>query len=409
MTEYISLKDLHCLVQAELKRSLPGGYWVKAETLDVRTSGRHCYLELIEKDEQTHTISAKARGYIWANTFEILRPYFEAKTGQAFTSGLTVLVKVNVEFHPVYGYGLNITDIDPSFTVGAIHLKRNEILNQLTDDGVLHMNRELSFPLLPQRVAIISSASAAGYGDFMKHLSTNTSGFVFYTRLFPAVMQGEQTVPSVIAALDLIYRNQEEFDLVVIIRGGGATSDLMSFDSYELALNITQFPLPVISGIGHERDETVVDAVSHFRAKTPTAAADFLIHSVQAQYGALEASVDSILYSVVEQQKEKERQIQRAGTFFRSNVSVSLQSHKNNLSFVSMQLTHAVDRLLEDKKRNLKELDAFLHLSSPQTILKKGYTMTLAGGKIVKSSREIKPGDALQSLFHDGKVDSIAE
>ena len=277
--EALSLLELNTRIRGALSRAFPETCWVRAEMSDVRvnTSSGHCYLEFVEKNAQTGQLVAKVRGSIWAKTFRMLKPYFEMETGQMFASGLKVLVKVSVEFHELYGLSLTVLDIDPAYTLGDMVRKRMEIIRQLQEEGVFTLNKELPFPLLPRRIAIITSPTAAGYEDFMNQLTRNKGGYPFYTKLFPALMQGERTEASVIAALDRIYQHQDLFDVVVIIRGGGATSDLNSFDSYLLAANCAQFPLPIITGIGHERDDTVVDLVAHTRMKTPTAVAEFLI------------------------------------------------------------------------------------------------------------------------------------
>ena len=266
----LSLLELNSLVRRSLEQCLPDEYWIQAELSDVRsnTTG-HCYLEFVQKDPRSNNLVAKARGMIWNNIYRLLKPYFEESTGQLFTSGIKVLVKVTVQFHELYGYSLTVLDIDPAYTLGDMARRRREILN-----------KELEMPVLPQRVAVISSATAAGYGDFCHQLQHNPGGFYFYTELFPALMQGNQVEESVLVALDRINARINEFDVVVIIRGGGATSDLSGFDTYLLAAACAQFPLPIITGIGHERDDTVLDSVAHTRVKTPTAAAELLIHQV---------------------------------------------------------------------------------------------------------------------------------
>ena len=277
----LSLLELNALVRRSLEQCLPDEYWIQAELCDVRsnTTG-HCYLEFVQKDPRSNNLVAKARGMIWNNIYRLLKPYFEETTGQLFTSGIKVLVKVTVQFHELYGYSLTVLDIDPAYTLGDMARRRREILLQLEEEGVLTLNKELEIPVLPQRIAVVSSATAAGYGDFCHQLQHNSGGFFFYTELFPALMQGNQVEESVLAALDRINARINEFDVVVIIRGGGATSDLSGFDTYLLAAACAQFPLPIITGIGHERDDTVLDSVAHTRVKTPTAAAELLIHRV---------------------------------------------------------------------------------------------------------------------------------
>ena len=249
----LSLHELNGLVKRSICACMPDTYWVQAELSDVRTNySGHCYLEFIQKDAGGNNLIAKARGTIWSNIFKMLKPYFEQETGQAFTSGIKVLVQVTVEFHELYGYSLTVLDIDPTYTVGDMERKRREILRQLEEEGVIDLNKELDMPMLPQRVAVISSATAAGYGDFCNQLMNNPRGYGFRTELFPAIMQGERVEESVLSALDAIYSRMDEFDVVVIIRGGGATSDLSGFDTYMLAASCAQFPLPIITGIDQE-------------------------------------------------------------------------------------------------------------------------------------------------------------
>ncbi|MDD4459776.1 MAG: exodeoxyribonuclease VII large subunit, partial [Proteiniphilum sp.] len=259
-----SLSELNRRVKDVLRDHLPETYWLRAETSDVRRNQNgHCYLEFVEKDADKQHIVARARGMIWSNVFQMLSAYFEAETGQSFTSGLNVLVRVSVDFHELYGFSLTVVDIEPSFTLGEIARNRQQVLRQLQEEGVLTLNRELELPELTLCIAVISSPTAAGYGDFCDQLARNSGGFAFQTRLFPAIMQGERSESSIIAALEKVYGYSHLFDAVAIIRGGGATSDLNCFDSYALAVNVAQFPLPVVSGIGHERDVTVLDHVAH--------------------------------------------------------------------------------------------------------------------------------------------------
>ena len=277
----LSLYELNRLVRNVLEDAFDQSYWIQAELSDVGVNRTgHCYVDFVQKAPKGNAIIARARGTIWANVYALLAPYFEQQTGQRFAAGIKVLVKVEVNYHEAYGFSLNVIDIDPTYTLGDLARRRQEILRQLEEEGVLTLNKELEMPVLPQRVAVISAATAAGYGDFCNQLFNNPKGFVFYPKLFPAVMQGEQTERTIISALNVIAEEQEKWDVVVIIRGGGATSDLASFDTYLLAANVAQFPLPIITGIGHERDDTVLDMISHTRVKTPTAAAEFLIDRI---------------------------------------------------------------------------------------------------------------------------------
>ncbi|MBQ8520993.1 MAG: exodeoxyribonuclease VII large subunit, partial [Bacteroides sp.] len=308
----LSLYELNNLVKQSIRKNLPDTYWVQAELSDVRSNySGHCYLEFVQKDASGNHLIAKARGTIWSNVYKMLKPYFEQETGQAFASGIKVLVRVSVEFHELYGHSLTVTDIDPTYTVGDMVRKRREILRQLEEEGVLHMNKELEMPLLPQRIAVVSSATAAGYGDFCNQLEHNPYGLVFYPKLFPAIMQGDRVEESVIGALNTIYAQLDAWDVVVIIRGGGATSDLSGFDTYDLAANCAQFPLPIITGIGHERDDTVIDAVAHTRVKTPTAAAEYLIAQMYESALTLEDYAHRIVGQVEGRMKQEKHRLAR--------------------------------------------------------------------------------------------------
>ncbi|MBQ8737006.1 MAG: exodeoxyribonuclease VII large subunit, partial [Bacteroidaceae bacterium] len=287
MSAPLSLYELNNLVRSAFDTVLYDRYWVKAELGEVQQNRGHCFLEFVQKDEKSNALVAKARGQIWANTWAILRPYFENSTKRQLASGMQVLVCVELTFHEVYGYSLNVTDIDPTYTLGDIARKRQDIIRSLEKAGIAEMNKDLELPRLLQRIAVISSASAAGYGDFIKQLEGNNKCLKFEVKLFAATMQGDGVESSVIKALDCIAKEMDDWDAVVIIRGGGAASDLYGFDTLALGENIAQFPLPVISGIGHERDDTIVDIVAHTRVKTPTAAADFIIRHQEAELNIL--------------------------------------------------------------------------------------------------------------------------
>ena len=283
--------------------------WVIGEISEINIhSNGHCYLTLIEKGESEDRIVAQARATIWSYTFRMLRPFFETTTGQQLTDGIKVLLQVSVEFHEMYGFSLNVRNIDPAYTLGDQALKRREIIRRLTDEGVLTMNKELELPLVPQKIAIISSPSAAGYEDFMEQLANNGNGYKFYTKLFPAVMQGNQAEQSIVEALDRIYPYEDFFDVVVIIRGGGSQVDLSCFDNYNIAYHITQFPLPVLTGIGHEKDDSIADLVAHTRLKTPTAVAEFILDGVAAFEERINLMQQETI-SLVENRMEEEKSL----------------------------------------------------------------------------------------------------
>ena len=424
----LSLAELNSLVRRSIKVCLPDTYWVQAELSDVRAnSSGHCYLELVQKDERSNALVAKARGVIWSNVYYRLRPYFERETGQAFVAGIKVLVQVSVDFHELYGYSLTIVNIDPTYTIGDMARRRKDILRRLQEEGTLTLNKELELPVLMQRIAVISSATAAGYGDFCDQLANNSFGFVFYPHLFPAVMQGDRVESSIIRALERIYAQADRYDVVVIIRGGGATSDLSGFDTYDLAANCAQFPLPILTGIGHERDDTVVDMVAHTRVKTPTAAAEFLINHLYVTAHRLESLADYI-YKVVPQRLQRERE-RLDGWLARVPVKVQMRlqheqfRHERLSKRLEMawqtrrvreeyrlqllpRLQAAVQSRLQRESHRLQLLEQQTEAASPDRLLKKGYSITLKDGKAVTDADSLQPGDEVTTRVANGTFKS---
>lgn len=404
----LSLYELNGLVKRTIRDRMSETYWVQAELSDVRSNySGHCYLEFIQKDASGNNLIAKARGTIWSNIYKMLKPYFEQETGQAFASGIKVLVRVSVDFHELYGYSLTVLDIDPTYTVGDMERKRREILRQLEEEGVIDLNKELEMPVLPQRIAVISSATAAGYGDFCNQLSNNPRGYGFYTELFPAIMQGERVEESIIAALDAIYARLEAFDVVVIIRGGGATSDLSGFDTYELAANCAQFPLPIITGIGHERDDTVIDLIAHTRVKTPTAAAAFLVACMDQVADRLDNLSFRLQQGVRNRLLWEHRRIEGLKQCIPSAVYKRISDAKYGLLAANRDLQMASRQFLSIKKHRLELLQQRLNDALPEKQLARGYSITLKNGKAVKDASALKEGDTLVTLLYKGKVESV--
>ena len=402
----ISLYELNGLVKRSIRSCLPDTYWVQAELSDVRTNySGHCYLEFVQKDAGGNNLIAKARGTVWSNIFKMLKPYFEQETGQSFTSGIKVLVEVSVEFHELYGYSLTVLDIDPTYTVGDMERKRREILRQLEEEGVIDLNKELEMPMLPQRVAVISSATAAGYGDFCNQLANNPRGYGFRTELFPAIMQGERVEESVIAALDAIYERMEEFDVVVIIRGGGATSDLSGFDTYALAANVAQFPLPIITGIGHERDDTILDMVAHTRVKTPTAAAEYLIACMDRVAERLDDLSYRLQQGVRNRLLWEHRRMESLKQRIPSAVYKRIADAKYGLLAAQRDLQMASRQFLSIRKHRLELLQQRLNDALPEKQLARGYSITLKDGKAVKDVSVLKEGDLVTTLLHRGRIE----
>ena len=404
----LSLYDLNALVRRSMEQCLPDEYWIQAELSDVRTNSTgHCYLEFIQKDPRSNALIAKARGTVWANVFRLLKPYFEEATGQTFASGIKVLVQVTVSFHELYGYSLTVQDIDPTYTLGDMARRRKEILNQLEEEGVLNLNKELEIARLPQRIAVISSPTAAGYGDFCHQLQSNSRGFYFYTELFPALMQGDRVEESVLAALDNVNARLPEFDVVVIIRGGGAASDLSGFDTYLLAAACAQFPLPIITGIGHERDDTVLDSVAHTRVKTPTAAAEFLIESMNNAADELDTLTVRLQESVRNRLMEEQRKLVSYKNRIPSAAYRRLSGAKLSLLTARKDIVQVVTSSVSRHRHRLELLQQRLTDASPEKQLARGYSITLKDGKVVKDTALMQEGDSVTTRLYQGEFTSI--
>ena len=426
MAEALTLLELNNMVSEVIDSSFTHSYWLSAEVSEVRENRGHCYLEFVQKDEFSNSLIAKARGVVWHNKWMLLRPCFEQTTGQPLSAGMMLLVQVKLSFHSLYGYTLTVNDIDPTYTLGDIAKRRREIISKLKEEGIDQMNKELELPRLLQRIAVISSATAAGYGDFCDQLNANEKGLVFYTRLFPALMQGDGVESSVIAALDAVMNDVLEWDVVVIIRGGGSVSDLSGFDTLRLAEHVAQFPLPVITGIGHERDDTVIDMVAHTRVKTPTAAAELLIHHQEAELSLVDDFSDRItgyverrladernrlnlivgrmpaIYTLFHQ-RQQNRLMQITSLIHRDIVGL-LQTDKNKLDLITARLPLQVNARLQNEQHRLKLISLRLRAVDPVNILKQGYSITQVGGKSLRSVSQLKKGDEMVTFLADGKV-----
>ncbi|MGC9471698.1 MAG: exodeoxyribonuclease VII large subunit [Bacteroidales bacterium] len=452
--EKVTLRELNLRIQQVIKTGLPEPVWVVAEISEIKIhSAGHCYLELVEKSEEEEGPVARARGIIWAFVFRMLKPYFETTTGQVLREGLKVLIKATVEFHELYGLSLNITDIDPGYTMGDLALRKAETLRRLEQDGVINMNRELELPPVPQRIAVISSEQAAGLQDFLDQLHHNPRGYVFYTRIFPALMQGREAENTIINAFNRIFRYEDFFDVVILIRGGGSQADLACFNNYRLAYHIAQFPLPVITGIGHEKDESVADMVAHTALKTPTAVAEFLVAQVSAfdehlsrQAGLVSEGVMTIL------QSEKQR-IDRITRIFSPLVMHELNRRKHRLARSVQTLQSAVRNLLTGNRHALRDIRSrsahqfrllfrterertakltwqtvhsgrqFIRnaamrlemfektnrLTDPARILRKGFSITYHGDRVVRDSQTLSEGQSIQTRLFRGTVSSRVE
>lgn len=408
--EPLTLYALNSMVRAAVNSGMPSRYWVTGELSEVReASNGHCYIELVQRDEATNDIVAKARGTVWSRVYSLLRPYFLEQTGQPFAAGLKVLLQVTVGFHELYGYALDVCDIEPAYTIGDMARQRMLVIKRLTDEGVMDLNKELPFPLLPQRVAVISSSTAAGYGDFCDQLLGNRYGFLFYPCLFPSPMQGSGVEQGIIDALDRIAANMDMWDVVVIIRGGGATSELSCFDAYDLANNCAQFPLPIITGIGHQRDESVLDMVAHTRAKTPTAAAELLIHAMLEQSSFLNGAMQEIV-SAARRRMESERQRMNvlAGRLPVS-AALAVQQQKMQLQSLAQSLLPAAGMFLKEQQHRLELMKEKVDAASPEHVLAMGYSITRVNGRAVRSTDALMPGDEVVTVVSGGEFTSVVK
>lgn len=431
---HINLIELNTLIKETLDTQMEPSYWVVAEIGEMRqNSSGHCYLELVEK-EGNH-VSAKIKATIWCYTFRKLSGWFSAITGEELRAGMKILSNVEVKFHELYGLSLNVKDIDANFTVGERSRRRQEVIMQLAADGVMDMNKSLPLPLVPQNIAVISSPTAAGFGDFMDQLKRNRYGYVFHVQLFKATMQGKEAEESIITALhEVFYRHEKEiaqYDAVVIIRGGGAQVDLDCFDTYDLASHVAQFPLPVITGIGHERDETVTDLVAHTKMKTPTAVAEFLISGMQSFEEQIDEYLERIIHFAEQVVSEKKYQLESIQNQLRFAVSSHVSSDKNQLvrlkekmkQLVASKLKSSQDQLqqlqkslkretndqLEYANTRLDTYQRYLYLLSPDNIMKRGYSLTYVNGKPLQNGYSFKRGDQVTTLSQHHILKSILE
>lgn len=429
MQKHLTLYELNGLVRKVIETTLTQEYWVEAELSECRENHGHCYMELIEKDGASNTPIAKASAKCWRSTWMVIRPYFERITGQSLAKGMKVLLRVYPQFHEQYGFSWIVTDINPEFTLGDMARKRQEIIRQLKSEGVFDLQKELVIPMFAQRIAVISSATAAGYGDFCNQLSDNDYGFVFQTELFTAVMQGERVEESVIAALDRINDRIDDFDVVVIIRGGGGTADFSGFDTLALAENVANFPLPIITGIGHDRDECVLDMVSNTRVKTPTAAAALLIDNLARVYTFLQDAQNAIvnniehaldyekmrldrlvrqiplLFSMVK--TKEEARLENAAMALRSASDACMQSKRLAYTTVVRLLHNAQGHLLDDYRNHLKQLELQLRTLDPKRMLRYGYSITRINGHAIRDAKELKPGSEIETTLEKGTIKSI--
>ena len=431
MENALTLYELNSLVVELIDKVMPSSYWVEAEIADARESKGHLYLELIEKDESTNIPIARASAKCWRSSWLMIGPHFERVAGVKLRAGLQIMIQVHAQFHAQYGFSWIIDDINPEYTMGSMARKRNEIIAQPKSEGVFELQRELCLPLFAQRIAVISSASAAGYGDFCNQLQHNEYGFRFQMQLFQAFMQGEQVEQSIVAALNLISTKEDDFDCVVIIRGGGATADLSGFDTLVLAENVANFPLPVITGIGHERDESILDMVAHTRVKTPTAAAAFLIDHLAATLNRIEQAQISIQRMVEHRIQHEKLHLQQLSTHIpilfsmvrnRENarlddywhallqrVMLHLQQSKMRVELLSNKVIPATTNKLMAEQHKLQLLEQRVDGVNPERMLRLGYSLTYKNGYVLRNVNEVKAGDEITTRLEGGIITSVVK
>jgi exodeoxyribonuclease VII large subunit len=400
--KFHSLLELNQMVRETIECEMPDEYWVEAELSECRELRGHCYMELIQKDERTATPVAKSPAKCWANKWAVIRPYFERTTGQQLHAGMKVLLKVYAQFHEAYGFSWIVTDINPEYTLGDMARKRQEIIRQLKAEGVFDLQKELTLPPFCQHIAVISSQTAAGYGDFCNQLSDNPYGFQFQTQLFPAIMQGEGVEQSIINALERIY--DTDYDAVVIIRGGGATSDMSGFDTLALAENVANFPLPIITGIGHDRDESILDMVSHTRVKTPTAAAAFLIDHLKEVLDVIDASQERITSLALQKLSTLHSQFSIVQETIPRLFSIVKTRQEAKLDAFYQRLLTALDHRLTSERHRMELMEEKVKALDPTLLLKRGYSITLFNGRAVRDPQMLKEGDEIETRIEKGVI-----
>ena len=424
----IDLLMLQELIKESLEENFARQLWVRAEIWDISVNASgHCYLTLVEKDEATTNIVAKAQAIIWASTFRVLRPYFETATGEKLQAGMKVLLQIRVQYSLLYGLSLIVSNIDPNYTVGSTALERQKILDRLEKEGMMDMNRTLPLPDLPRRFAVISAETAAGYGDFMNHLHNNGFGYKFHTELFPAPMQGAEAPAGIIAALDRIAERSGDFDAVLLIRGGGSNFDLACFDDYDLAVNIAQYPLPVLTAIGHERDTHVADLIAHTYLKTPTALADYFVDIFAAEEQLVDSLATRMLMALKGKRAEAVATVDRLFARAAGSVLMRIQSEKRSVEMllskaaagilsdlqiaqgrIDMMLLRAANTAkgrLQAENHKIELLELRLSALNPMSILEKGFAIPLKNGQKVDSACQLTAGDGITVIFKDGKAD----
>ena len=407
MKKALTLYELNSMVRENLERTMPDTWWVEAELSEMREVRGNCYMELVQKAPHGNTPLAKASAKCWRSAWPMVAAHFVRVAGCVPCVGMQVLLQVYAQFHEQYGFSWIVTDIDPTYTLGDMARKRREVVEKLKEEGVFDLNRQLQLPLFAQRIAVVSSTNAAGYGDFCRQLADNAYGFAFKVKLFAAVMQGEQVEPSVIAALTAIYEEADEFDAVVIIRGGGATSDLSGFDTLALAEHVANFPLPVITGIGHDRDETVLDLVAFANVKTPTAAATFFIeHSAAVSERVEQLSLRMV--NALRRRMEAERaRVQRMANVLVPVVKACIVGQRHRIDMMAQRMPHLLKARIREEEHRLQLLAQRMEAADPARLLSRGFSITLHEGRVVTNAMQLHEGDRIVTRLAHGEVETV--
>jgi exodeoxyribonuclease VII large subunit len=428
--DQLSLAELSQLIKTTLDSRLEPSYWVVAEVGELRMNhSGHCYMELIDKKDEK--LIAKVKATCWSYAYRTISVWFEQATGQSLAPGMKILTNVVVQYHELYGLSLNVRDIDPNYTLGERARRRQEIINRLINEGVYDMNRQLSLPAVPQRVAVISSPTAAGWGDFVNQLIPNPYNYRFEVKLFKAVMQGDGAEASIIQALEQIYAREDSFDLVVLIRGGGAQTDLDCFDNYNLAAHLAQFPLPILTGIGHERDETIADLVAHTKLKTPTAVAEFLLSGLRSFEETFTGLAEYIFSYTFDYLEEQGRQLEYYGKSIQTQSLFAFRQSRQKTELLSNSLQKGAYLLMKEKQKQLEtvglswqrcltagiknqklrlsHLEKTVELLKPENTLKRGYSITYANGQLIKNATGLQEGDELRTRTSKGELISTVK
>jgi len=407
--DHYSLFELNEYIRRIVALNFPTGLWISCEIAQVNESRGHHYFNLIEKDETDGAIIAQSEAVMWQRSYRSLRRKIGKTMDSLLQNGITVMLKVTVDFHERYGLKLTIQDIDPVYTMGKLEQQRQETIASLHSRGLLTRNRELSLPKVIQRIAVISSVTAAGYKDYQEHLMVNAYGYKFHSTLLPAAVQGQNAVAEITNQLEKVALRPDLYDCVVLTRGGGARLDLMAFDQLALCEKIAQCPIPVLAGIGHEVDETVTDLVAHKSLKTPTAVAAFIIENNLHFESELIDIGQWIQQTIGDRLTTQEQQLREYEQILSIQPQNLLLQNGRMLDYLTEELPRLITQQVGHASRDLNQLEQVVGLLDPTAVLARGYSLTMKEGQLIRSAKDVKKGDQIQTKFGDGEVDSRVE